>query len=211
MRSREDPRRWPVCIALAAVLLLAVPFLIPRTWIDALLRQPLRPGLLPEAAPPRTLVLLPVEIVTLKPVLEPESEPPDEDERPQPQWQDEDAWWRTVWQVGLQARNDAALGRASRPDSALATRLELLGGLTDLLRRVEPDSATADVLARLYLEDGFRMEGGLKTFLACQGYALDHADLKSREADMFDEHLFQSIPVTDSLADKLREESGDGR
>jgi hypothetical protein len=207
MRPREDPRRWPICSALAVAILLAAVFLVPAAWIEALF-SPL--GSFADHGTEsgvRPIVLLPVEIVAVKPEIEAVADEPEESERPIPLREDA-SWWQSVWRIHLQRQTTVAL-RGVHPDSGLALRLELLGGLTDLVRRVEPDSATADLLARLYLADGYRLQGSLKTFLSARGYALDHADLRSREAEMFDEHLFRSIPVTNSLADKLRDEESE--
>jgi hypothetical protein len=204
MPHRDDPRRWVVFLA-SALALLAVLFLVPAAWFHALF-TPLH-GLERWARRPsvhRPLYLLPGEIVPIKPEVVPaaEREPPPRRREPP---REDPLWWKEVWRVHVERQSAIALYGRARPDSGEARRLELLRGVTSLVREVEPDSATASTLARLFLADGFRL-GDLKAFLAARGYALDYQDLSSREAEMFDEHLRRSIPVTDTPDDKLRDE-----
>jgi hypothetical protein len=119
---------------------------------------------------------------------------------PEAPYLDDADWWDRVWRVHLRERTErswqAGEHRARPP-------LELVGRFTDLLRRAEPDSATAAALARLFLADDFSLDG-LRGFLLARGYALDVADRISREAAMFDEHLGTTIMAPDTPDDKER-------
>jgi hypothetical protein len=203
MRPPEDPRRWAVCSALAVALLLAAVFLIPAAWIDAFFSPLVRFAQRQDEPPPEALVLLPVEIVSAKPEVVPVPDavaPPVSEGTLRP----EEEWWRTAWQVRLRAGVAGDLRAGANRRDSLAARMAWHGVLTDLLERVEPDSATASLLARLYLQEGFRLEPDLRSFLWARGYALAYGDLVSREAEMFDEHLRRTIQVTDSPDDKIR-------
>lgn len=208
MGPSPNPRRWAVCAAIAAALFLAAPFAIPASWVARFFSPLSVWQRRTEAAAPQPLEIVELEIVAAKPAVTSEPFDPTDHRRrrPRPELRDDDYWWRTVWRARLRADSEAAVGGTARRDSA-ARRLALLGGLSDLLRRVEPDSAMAARLARLFLQERFDL-GELKPFLAARGYALDHADLQSREADMFDEHLRRSVPVTDGPDAKLRREGG---
>ena len=108
MRSREDPRRWPICSALAVTILLAAVFLVPAAWIEALF-SPLgsfadrgtEPGVQP-------IVLLPVEIVAVKPEIESVDDDTEDRDKP-PRMREDAVWWQSVWQIHLRRQTTAAL------------------------------------------------------------------------------------------------------
>jgi hypothetical protein len=81
------------------------------------------------------------------------------------------------------------------PDSA-AVVLRALGLEDDFLARVRPDSVMARRLQLLRQEDSFRFDE-LKPYLAAMARARDYADMMSRAADMYGEHLQSAIMTPD--------------
>ncbi|MFO7654164.1 MAG: hypothetical protein R6X25_10120 [Candidatus Krumholzibacteriia bacterium] len=205
MPGRPDPRRWAVCSLLAVALLTASVFLIPAAWIQRVFFPGVRRHDRAVDAPSPALELLPAVQVT-RPTLLVVADPPvgNAGDDAAAAFPPDDLWWDTAWRTRWRDETAAAMGIARR-DTSAALRRRLLGGVTDIVRRAEPDSATASHLARLFLTAGHQL-GELRPFLLARGYALDFADLASREAELFDEHLFRQIMVTDSPADKLRDE-----
>jgi len=188
MRDRRDPWKWPVTIGLVVSLMWAAIFVLPRSWLDFLL-APQGDLVLPSGLRDReVLTLLPplsLEVVSSPPspeIKEPVFPPPREDPR----------WWTEGWAVTTV--QDRALFPA--PVDTVTQVLEALGLGADFMIRTRPDSVLAARLFKLRLEDGFRYEE-LKPYLTQMARSRAYADILSRAADMYGEHLSQEIRVPD--------------
>ncbi len=194
MRDRREPWKWPTCIGLALSLMLVLAFSLPRSWLGFLLSG----GEVDEVGLGRPqeqwLVLLPPP--TLE-IFQPEIEPPtDESKQPLPRLHQDPRWWTERWTVA--AERDAALFAPMAPAAEDTVRL-LLGELglgVDFMTRARPDSVLAARLFLLQVEDSFRYDE-LKPYLDQMRRSKTYADILSKAADMYDEHLGQSIQVPD--------------
>jgi hypothetical protein len=191
MRRRPDPWKWPVT-GLAVLLLLGGLLLVPAAWVDSFF-SPLDLREDPAAArTPRWLAILPppeIEAVPPASVVPPVEDPA----RPRPPREDP-RWWTAGWEVRTGAATAAEL-RPAGPDSA-AVVLRALGLGEDILTRVRPDSVMARRLLLLRHEDSFRFDE-LKPYLAAMAKARNYADMMSRAADMYGEHLQAEIMTPD--------------
>jgi hypothetical protein len=193
MRARGDPARWPAAIGLTLVLVLVLPFVVPRSWLAFLAPRP--PTTTPtggRAAP--WLVLLPPPGLEIAPATEPpapEPEPPAD----RPRHQDP-RWWLDGVAVG--ATEDPALfgPQAVAAADSVEVLLAALGLGEDFTTRARPDSVLAARLALLRVHDTLRYDE-LKPLLRHLGRAEQYADILARAADMFDEPLAQEIRVPD--------------
>jgi len=92
---------------------------------------------------------------------------------------------------------DAALFAPQAAESdTVSLLLTELGLGTEFLTRTEPDSVLAARLFLLQVEDQFRYDE-LKPYLTHLARSKAYADILSRAADMYDEHLQQEIQVPD--------------
>ena len=190
MPHRRDPWKWPVC-GLSVVLLLGAVFFIPRAWIQSFF-SPLDLSD-PEALHRRSawMTILPPPAVQ---VARPEEPPPVErDDRRRPPREDP-RWWTQGWAIRRESERADDLAPAP-PDSA-DQLLSALGLGKDFMTRVRPDSVLASRLLILRQEDSFRFDE-LKPYFEAMTRAHDYADMMSRAADMYDEHLASEIMVPD--------------
>jgi len=187
--SRDRPRwTWPVAwsLALASLVLVA---LLPQRWWNAVWPD----GRLAARAtepPPAAFEL--VELAPGRPPspIESDESPPT---APTPPRAPEAAWW----EVGFRARIVADFAAPPvLPDSLLPRPLLELWGAraTTELILAAPDSAVHAQLWWLVQEERLAASdlGGLFTAIA---RARAYADLRSREAAMFDEFLNETVPV----------------
>lgn len=192
MRPRRDPWKWPVT-GLTVLLFLGAVFLVPRAWIDSFF-SPLDLEAHDDAAAGRAwmAILPPLEIEVALPD-EPPPLPPDV-EIPRPPREDP-RWWTAGWEVraGTEASRD--FGPAPR-DSAVVIVMEALGLGQDFMTKSRPDSVMAQRLMLLQTEDSFQFDE-LKPYLSAMARSRDYADIMSRAADMYGEHLQSSIMTPD--------------
>jgi hypothetical protein len=188
---RRCPWTWPASLA-GAVCLLLVLLALPAAWWDQLW-----PGRLPagrQRAAPAHQTLRLVEVSVLPPAaaapLAVTTEPPDH-ESPLADW------WQSAWLPGPAAAVPRARLLALTPPDSLAAPLRLL---LDTRATVEtilavPDSVIAACL--WWLEETASLTAddrdGFYTRIA---RARAYADLKSREAAMFGEFQFETVPIT---------------
>jgi hypothetical protein len=190
-RRRQDPWKWPVT-GLAVLLLLGGLLLVPAAWIRSFFSPLDLREHEAERAGRRWLAILPPPEIAVAPPDEPPPPAP-QTERPRPPREDPD-WWTAGWEVraGEEIVRDL---RPAPPDSAVVV-LEALGLGADFMMRVRPDSLLARRLVLLRQEDSFRFDE-LKPYLAAMARARDYADLMSRAADMYGEHLQSEIMTPD--------------
>lgn len=134
----------------------------------------------------------PLEFETMAPARTP---PEDQKipEKPSPPTHDP-GWWTAAWQIKTQSETPPLLAPAARDSVVLI--LESLGVGMDFSRKALPDSLLNHRLMLLRIEDNFAFEE-LKPYLAALGKARAMADKKSRESDMYDEHLGSQIMTPD--------------
>ncbi len=188
MRCRREPWKWPASIGLALLLVLAGAFGIPTSWVDAFF-SPRHDDLPAETGPRRPcLVLMPPPEILIEEDSPPPEEPP---ERPHPRPAPPADWWNRGVAIAIVAdtlRNPLAV----MPDSV---RLVLEGWTLDTAALLSvPDSLVQRQLTLWSLEEGYFPEGWQARWKAL-GRQWHMADLKSREADIFDEHLQSQIMV----------------
>jgi len=188
---RTEPRwRWAAAWVAALAMLLGLT-LLPRPWWEAIWpRGRLRPVAAAEAPvafsvvevaevrPPRTVLTRPDSTVPIAagPVAD-------------------SAWWVRAWQARVAA--DFSPPVPALPDSLIPTPLRDLWGAraaVDLILAT-PDSV---VRARLWLlvEAEDLAASDVAGLFAAIARARAHADRRSREADIFDEFLPSTVPVT---------------
>ncbi len=194
MRDRREPWKWPLCIGVALSLMLVAAFGLPRSWLEFLLAGGEHTALNQDPAREQWLVLLPpLEFEVFEPQLEP---PPDKQDVPVPKLHQDPRWWTERWTVA--ADRDAALFAPTSPAADDTVRLLLaeLGLGVDFMTRAKPDSVLAARLFLLQLEESFRYDE-LKPYLNQLARSKTYADILSKAADMYDEHLAQTIQVPD--------------
>ena len=192
MRERGDPRRWPAAVGLALGLTLAVAFWLPRSWLAFVLPTgrgvaDLDPG---DADRWRLQVMPPIEVWTPARPEAPPPPPPDPTPYQDPQW------WLSGRIVGAAADPALFAPTVAAPDDTLDLLLGALELGADLMTRARPDSLLAARLFELRLEEGFRFDD-LKPYLTHLSRAAAYADMMSRVADMYGDHLRQEIQVPD--------------
>lgn len=188
-RRRAHPARWLLAAAAALTIGLAATFLTPRSWLGFLLPdgrslQQLAPL---EARP--WLVLSPPPEIEPAPRRRP-VEPP----RPEPPAPPPADWWREGWRirVAAAAREDLR----PTPEDSVVYLLETLGLPHDIMSRARPNSLLEARLILLAREESYRFDE-LKPYFGAVTRARAYADLQSRKADMYDDHLRQEIIVPD--------------
>jgi len=180
---------WPATAA-GTLLLLGLALLVPEAWWYLLVPdRPLRA--LHTAGPEITFEGANVEVIAPPPVIE--TLPADERTAPLPPPPEPD-WWTDAWNV----RIDADLGRRAPalPDSLIPAPLrELIGAqATVALILAAPDSVVEARLWQLVEEERLG-RNDLDGLFAAIARARAYADLKSREAAMYDEFIFETVPV----------------
>ncbi len=190
MRSRSDPLKWPFAIGLTFACLLAGIFLVPVAWFDFFF-SPLDLREFSSLGPEKEwLVLVPppdleVQQESLSPTKVTVTE--------ETVVQDPD-WWTSGWRIRIS--NEAVTDLKPAPLDSVAVVLQALGVGLDFTRKALPDSLLNHQLMLLRIEDSFAFEE-LKPYLSAMTRARAYADMKSREADMYDEHLSSQIMVPD--------------
>lgn len=188
MRTRNHPLKWALSVGLALLLVWGVFFVVPASWVEALFAP--RPHKIATGAPapPPWLVLVPPPEILI------EDRPPDPQEPPrpprQPVWEPPADWWHRGVGVAIVA-DSLPVARVPRPDSL---RLALEGWRLPAGVLALPDSALQQTLALWQIQDSLFPENWKPLWLA-RGKQWHKADIKSREADMYDEHLQSQIMV----------------
>lgn len=193
MRDRVDPWKWPVSITMAVGLMLAAALWLPRSWLGFLLSPRGPTGALEQQIESSWLVVQPPpELEVVLPEADPQPPLPP---LSLPRLHQDPRWWTNGWIVG--AEQDEALFATSpaTPDT-LQLLLTELGLDADFGSEARPDSVLAARLFLLQLHDGLRYDE-LKPYLTQLSRASAYADILSRAADMYDEHLRQEIRVPD--------------
>lgn len=155
-------------------------------WPDA------RPLTARVAAPPAARVLELLTLAPAPPVIVVEAVPGDARRRVLPELPDA-AWWDRAWEV----RVTTGVFAAARRDTVVPwERLGALGLPTslDLVLSV-PDSALTARVWELVWEEKLSLSE-LSDYFRAIGRGRAYADLKSREAAMFDEFRYETVPVT---------------
>lgn len=189
-RSRNPRWLWPVSCSLAATVLLAL-VAMPAGWWDALwpdgrLRH--RDAGRADRAP---LQLLSVAVVPARPpvrVADPADDPP-----PPTRWRDA-RWWDEAWN----ARIEPLASPPALPDTLPPTPLRLLWGEQATVEFIlgQPDSVVARRLWRLVQTEQLGRDD-LDGMFSAIAKARSYADMKRREAAMFDEPGAEQIRVPD--------------
>jgi len=192
MRTRHHPMKWPFSIGLALVLFLSAIFLVPQEWIDFFF-SPLNIAELKENDEPAQWlnILPPLTLETFQEAIE---LPEETILSPKAPLAEDPRWWTQGWKV--QTVNEAQLLMDSSPIDSVAVVLNALGVGLDFTRKALPDSILNHQLMLLKIEDGFAFEE-LKPYLRTLTKARALMDIKSRAADMYDEHLGSIIMVPD--------------
>jgi hypothetical protein len=192
MRSRHDPLKWPFSIGLALAVLFAVVFLVPAAWFDFLFSPLDLSEKDSETATTAWLNILPPPNIEMTREVEPN--PPEKDS-PKPIPLPEDPrWWTEGWRIRI-SQESAMVMKPTASDSATVV-LKALGLGLEFTQKALPDSVLNHPLMLLRIEDSFSFEE-LKPYLTALTRARAYADMKSREADMYDEHLGSQIMVPD--------------
>lgn len=192
MQDRRDPWKWPVTLGLTFTLLAVFIFAVPRSWYDFFfsplnLRSPDKlsgESWLTLMAPPE------IQIEPESPINDLEDPPPPE---PPPQFLEQD-WWTRGLEVHLTDQAMAALKPSV--DDSLRYVMNKLSITSDLLRTTRPDSLLSARLILLGRMDALDLEE-LKPYLKAMTRSRAWADIHSREAAMFDNHLGSQIMVPD--------------
>jgi len=194
LRHPRSPWLWPACW-LATLALLVGLCLVPRRWWDRILpRGDLRPPTVSSLAtvPLRGVEL---EILPAPPALAtvPDREAPPE---PLPAWRDA-SWWDRAWEV----RITTDLATRSVPADADTVPWDLLAAwelpLDDVAALALTDSVLALRIWEMALEESLDLSH-LRAYFHAIGRARMYADLKSREAAMYDEFQFEEVMVPDA-------------
>jgi hypothetical protein len=186
MAHRGLSGKWPICIGLAAGLLLLLVFGVPRSWLAAWFapRGPYPEGT-PRLSAARELVLWPaVEIVPEQPrgQTHPDDMPP-VTLPPDPQW------WLGAWQLRLKTQADA-LFEPTPPESLQALAVRLLDVALDVRRLSAPDSALSRRLALLKLQTFADLQE-IRPYLQCLIHSQRYRELLDQQARLFHEFLLQ--------------------
>ena len=192
MRPRRDPWKWPVT-GLTVLLFLGTVFLVPRSWIDSFFSPLVLDAHDRNAAGRSWMAILPPLEIEVERSAAPPPTPP-ERERPRPSREDP-GWWTAGWEV----RAGDGVSRdftPARRDSVVVIVMEALGLGQDFMTRPRPDSVMAQRLHLLQTEDSFRFDE-LKPDLSAMARSRAYADIMSRAADMYGEHLQSEIMTPD--------------
>jgi hypothetical protein len=189
----RPPSPWGACtLAVAALLLLLL--LVPAAWWRTLWLST-RPALDASRIPAVATDFTVLEIAaprTVEAVV-----PADEKERERPRDLPDAAWWDHGWDVRV--RSDLLGGPATAAaDTTPWARLGALGLPTSLQAALTvPDSVLAARIWELVWEDRVDLSQ-LADYFRAIGRGRAYADLRSREAAMFGEFLFETVPITET-------------
>jgi hypothetical protein len=193
MRDRTDRWKWPFALGMAALLTCGLFLLVPAGWLDGLLPGSRGDRELGRDRRDRWLVLTPPpEIEAVDSPLFP---PPARVARTVPDHRDP-RWWEQGWRVQTVAAVSRDLGQAPAPGDSVTLLLAALGVGEDFLSQARPDSVLASRLALLQVEDSLRFDE-LKPYLSAMTRSRAYADILSRAADMYDDHLQAQVMVPD--------------
>jgi hypothetical protein len=186
--------KWPLCGA-AAVALLGLVLLIPRSWIRSFF-SPLDESHWRATPPARPLLHLlagPVLILEVEETREPEAQPRETETYPETL---SPVWWNTAWEAHLAAEGARLLGVAPA-DTVPGDLMLLLGAtrVTDLLAR--PDSSLADRLVLLKLQDHAAFERA-KAFLEALTFGRRWGNILRQAARIHGEDQLQEPEVPDA-------------
>jgi hypothetical protein len=189
----RPPSPWGAC-TLAAAAILVLLLLVPATWWQAVW---LRTRLQPREAPPLSgrpdFVLLEIagpQVVEVVPVM-------DKTVHDLPRELPDAAWWDRGWEVRVQTGLWPDVMPAA-PDTTPWATLGALGLPTSLAAALTmPDSALTAKVWELVWEDKLSLREFADYFRAI-GRSRVYADLRSREAAMFGEFIFETVPVTET-------------
>ncbi len=193
MQTRHHPLKWPTVITVTLLCFFAGVFGLPASWINLIFSPVDRTKIPPKKHTTSWMAILPplaVESIS-------EINPPIEDEKPPKQTTpppEDPGWWTAAWQVKTTQESLPLMESASRDSVVLL--LETLGVGLDFSRKALPDSVLEHKLMLLRIEDGFKFDE-LKPYLAALGKARAMADISSRKADMYDNHLGSQIMTPD--------------
>ncbi len=194
LRHQPRPRSpWGACLG-ATIGLMALLLLVPGAWWQTLWRSTRQtPRELPRLAEAPAFTLLEIAPPPSVEMVAPDADLARESPREVP----DAAWWDRAWEVRIQ---DDLLRHAA-PSSAVTTPWAALGALglpTSLEAALTvPDSALAARVWELIWEDKVDLSH-LADYFRAIGRGRAYADLKSREAAMFGEFLFETVPVTET-------------
>jgi hypothetical protein len=183
---------WPTAW-LAAGLLLVAATLVPEAWWWLLI--PDRDARAPAtAALDDAMELVELDVMPPPPPVEAAPDPPP-DAGPPPEVLLDQDWWHRAW--NLRIADDVAPRRPTLPDSLVPLPLLALYGASasvDLILS-QPDSVVQARLWWLVQEEQLTLDD-LDGVFSAIAKARAFVDLKSREAAMFDEFIFETVPVT---------------
>lgn len=187
------PCRWAWPAAWVGVLLLLTgATLVPETWWWLLVPDRYR-GREAELAAPAALELLELEVLPPPP---PIAIAPDDARRepPAPAPHLDPDWWTRGWNARIVP--DLAPARPELPDSLLPRPLlDILGAQATLdLVLAQPDSVVQARIWWLTQEEQLSRDD-LDGLFGAIAKARAYADLKSREAAMYDEFINETVPV----------------
>jgi len=205
MKREAHPLKWPACIAVALSSTVFIALFLPASWIAAFF-TPLALQVAPPAPKRDQVVLLPEEYIEI--ATEIRSAEDRDALGPQPRLHSDAQWWHLAWQVYLRERQAAELARGpgAAPDSLPAYLTEFRASFESILRQVATDSVLAARLAWLRLEDRHDLRTA-RIDVEGMTRQRSYSDFLSRTAAAFDEHLLQSISITDTAADRERRET----
>lgn len=191
MRDRRDPWKWPFSLGLALTLTLGVFLLLPVGWLDGLFPNFDRNAAGKARLPARWITVLPPLDFAVRPETDPLPAERKKSEPPAPQ---DARWWEEAWRVQAEVAVGRDLPLAASADDSVTVLLAELGVGADFLQTVRPDSLLAARLTLLRVEDSFRFDE-LKPYFSAVTRSRAYADILSRAADMYDEHLQSQIMV----------------
>jgi len=185
----RPPWVWPASLA-GGALLLVVAMLVPASWWWLLI--PDRELRHDQEAPAMLALQLMEEVVLPPPALVEEvmdiEEPEEEPVLVDPQW------WTHAWEARLESHHTYT---TLLPDSLVPTPLlDIYGAQATLdLILAAPDSLVQANLWQLVQEESLS-RNDLNGLFSAIARARSYADMKQREAAMFDEFMFETVPVT---------------
>jgi hypothetical protein len=195
MRDRRDLWKWPFSLGLAAVLTCVLFFYVPVGWLTLFFRDPRPDQIGTGRSPARWMVLVPPP--EIEPLAEDLSDTESRDEEPLAPAPALDArWWTEGWQVQTVTAVKRDLKAVVDPADSCRVLLQALDLGEDFLTQTRPDSVLAHRLALLRVSDSLRFDE-LKPYLQAMTRARAYADIRSRAADMYDDHLQAEIMVPD--------------
>lgn len=189
-RRRGDPRRWPLTVALALALLLGGVLGTPRSWLGFLLPTVAQLRERDSRGGRPWLVLQPPPEIETVP--ERKEAPPPPPPRPEPPLPAD--WWREGWRIRV--ADTASETLVPTADDSVAYLIETLGLPRDLHLRARPDSLLEARFILMAREESFRFDE-LKPYFDAVARSRNYADIQSRKADMYDNHLGSVIMVPD--------------